>query len=353
MKLCAGYQPISARSCTSRRAATADGRAPSILYRFASRRRTDRALRLSRLSRGERQALALRDNAPFSGCCRRSPSPSSCRGRGSSPPPISSRRRISPDWSPIALGSPAGSAPGSFPGWWSCHWRPRSPPTGGSSPGRRALPGLASIILAAVQWLGYVPPPAEPMTLHRCCLPLSAPERDGLCRGLGDDGPVSFIGARRMRQARAKSATALLAENATDMITRHDEKGRVIFASLAAQQLFGEPVQKIAGDGLFERVHVADRPAYLTALSRSLADNEPIAVEFRVRSDERQPKRRAMSGSRCVAGRCGFGEGGRTCRDRCHHARHLRSQGAGGRADLAPATRPKAQAAPRRSSSPI
>jgi cell cycle sensor histidine kinase DivJ len=75
----------------------------------------------------------------------------------------------------------------------------------------------------------------------------------------------------------------LLAENATDMITRHDEKGRVIFASLAAQQLFGEPAQKIAGDGLFERVHVADRPAYLTALSRSFANNEPIAVEFRVR----------------------------------------------------------------------
>jgi two-component system, cell cycle sensor histidine kinase DivJ len=75
----------------------------------------------------------------------------------------------------------------------------------------------------------------------------------------------------------------LLAENATDMITRHDEKGRVLFASFAAQQLFGEPAQKIAGDGLFERVHVADRPAYLTSLSRALVDNEPIAVEFRVR----------------------------------------------------------------------
>jgi cell cycle sensor histidine kinase DivJ len=75
----------------------------------------------------------------------------------------------------------------------------------------------------------------------------------------------------------------LLAENATDMITCHDEKGRVTFVSLAAQLLFGEPVQKIYGDGLFERVHVADRPAYLTALSRSHVNNEAIAVEFRVR----------------------------------------------------------------------
>ena len=36
----------------------------------------------------------------------------------------------------------------------------------------------------------------------------------------------------------------LLAENTTDMITRHDDGGRVVFASLAAQTLFGEPVQK-------------------------------------------------------------------------------------------------------------
>jgi cell cycle sensor histidine kinase DivJ len=75
----------------------------------------------------------------------------------------------------------------------------------------------------------------------------------------------------------------LLAEHATDLITRHDEKGRVVFASPAAQQLFGEPAPKIAGDGLFQRVHVADRPAYMTALSRVLANNEPMAVEFRLR----------------------------------------------------------------------
>jgi cell cycle sensor histidine kinase DivJ len=75
----------------------------------------------------------------------------------------------------------------------------------------------------------------------------------------------------------------LLAEHATDMITRHDGRGRVLFASLAAQQLLGEPAARLHGDGLFERVHVADRPAYLTALSQCFANNEPITVEFRVR----------------------------------------------------------------------
>ena len=92
----------------------------------------------------------------------------------------------------------------------------------------------------------------------------------------------------------------LLAENATDMITRHDEKGRVLFASLAAQQLFGEPAQKVAGDGLLERVHVADRPAFLTSLSRSLANNESIAAEFRVRrASGAEPARYVWVEMRC------------------------------------------------------
>jgi cell cycle sensor histidine kinase DivJ len=75
----------------------------------------------------------------------------------------------------------------------------------------------------------------------------------------------------------------LLAEATNDLITRHDDKGLVVFASPATQQLLGEPVRKILGNGLFEHVHLADRPAYLTALSRCRANNEAIAVEFRVR----------------------------------------------------------------------
>jgi len=75
----------------------------------------------------------------------------------------------------------------------------------------------------------------------------------------------------------------LLVDNLPDMITRHDERGRVVLASAAAQELLGEPEQNIAGDGLFDRVHVADRPAYLTALSHALADHETVAVEFRIR----------------------------------------------------------------------
>src|SRR5258708_634630 len=53
----------------------------------------------------------------------------------------------------------------------------------------------------------------------------------------------------------------LLARNMTDVITRHDRKGAVRFVSPAAEQLIGAPVHELLGQGLFDRVHVADRPA--------------------------------------------------------------------------------------------
>ncbi|MDJ0513861.1 MAG: PAS domain-containing sensor histidine kinase [Methyloceanibacter sp.] len=75
----------------------------------------------------------------------------------------------------------------------------------------------------------------------------------------------------------------LLAENANDMITLHDRRGRVVFASQAARQLLGATAPGVLGDGLFEHVHVADRPAFLSALNRCRANDEPMSVEFRLR----------------------------------------------------------------------
>jgi cell cycle sensor histidine kinase DivJ len=77
----------------------------------------------------------------------------------------------------------------------------------------------------------------------------------------------------------------LLARNMTDAITRHGPGGAVLFASPAAEPLFGARADELLGHGLFDRVHVADRPAYLTALSDALASGEPQSVEFRVRRD--------------------------------------------------------------------
>ena len=67
------------------------------------------------------------------------------------------------------------------------------------------------------------------------------------------------------------------------MITLHDQSGRVVFASQAARQLLGAAAPAVLGEGLFEHVHVADRPAFLSALNRCRANNEPMSVEFRLR----------------------------------------------------------------------
>jgi cell cycle sensor histidine kinase DivJ len=84
---------------------------------------------------------------------------------------------------------------------------------------------------------------------------------------------------RRLNDARYR----LLAEHMMDLITRHAPTGAVTFVSPAAETLLGVPASELNGDGLFNRVHVADRPAYLTALGQATAEGKPASVEFRLR----------------------------------------------------------------------
>ena len=82
----------------------------------------------------------------------------------------------------------------------------------------------------------------------------------------------------------------LLARNMTDVIVLHGRNGAVLFVSPAAEPLFGVRTSELAGHGLFDRVHVADRPAYLTALADAAALGETHTVEFRIRrGDGTQP----------------------------------------------------------------
>jgi two-component system, cell cycle sensor histidine kinase DivJ len=76
----------------------------------------------------------------------------------------------------------------------------------------------------------------------------------------------------------------LLARNMSDVISCHRRNGAVQFISPAVETMLGAPVTRLLGHGLFDRVHVADRPAYLTALSNA-ARGEAGSVEFRVRRE--------------------------------------------------------------------
>jgi len=74
----------------------------------------------------------------------------------------------------------------------------------------------------------------------------------------------------------------LLASNMTDVIIRHNRQGAVLFASPAAERLLGVEPSALRGQELFGRIHVADRPAYLTALSEAAVSGQPRSVEFRI-----------------------------------------------------------------------
>jgi cell cycle sensor histidine kinase DivJ len=93
-----------------------------------------------------------------------------------------------------------------------------------------------------------------------------------------------FAGAQAMLQAGTERWAAAAEERASlvgvvpDLVTRHDRSGRVTFASMpASRRLLGVAARELFGDGLFGRVQVADRPAYLAAIAGA-RDGEGTAV---------------------------------------------------------------------------
>ena len=96
-------------------------------------------------------------------------------------------------------------------------------------------------------------------------------------------GSLARTGSRLLSAGEARYY--LLARNMSDLITRHGRNGAVLFASPAAESLFGMPPRELLGHGLFDRVHVADRPAYLTTLADAAACRQARSVEFRVRRE--------------------------------------------------------------------
>ncbi len=104
------------------------------------------------------------------------------------------------------------------------------------------------------------------------------------------------LGAQQFSRAKVSLLRAeaerfqLLAQNMTDAVVRHGAKGVVSFASPGAEALFGAPAEQLHGHGLFDRVHVADRPAYLSALADAAALGESRSAEIRIRREAASAK---------------------------------------------------------------
>ena len=77
-----------------------------------------------------------------------------------------------------------------------------------------------------------------------------------------------------------------LVESVQDAVMRFDHDGAVLFTSRSAEKLFGCRRYELSGSGLIERIHVLDRPAYMTAFSAANHDGKPCTVEIRMRRDD-------------------------------------------------------------------
>jgi len=80
----------------------------------------------------------------------------------------------------------------------------------------------------------------------------------------------------------AERRANLLLSAIDDLVSWHDLNGRVVEASPSASRLTGAPAEALRGHGLMQRVNVADRPAYLQAISGVAASGQPATVSLRL-----------------------------------------------------------------------
>jgi cell cycle sensor histidine kinase DivJ len=92
-------------------------------------------------------------------------------------------------------------------------------------------------------------------------------------------------GEERLRLEAVEARHHALVAHLGDLVTRHDSRGACREASPAAGRLIGVGPGELIDHGLLNRVHVADRPAFLKALDDVAATGRPASLVVRVRAE--------------------------------------------------------------------
>lgn len=77
-----------------------------------------------------------------------------------------------------------------------------------------------------------------------------------------------------------------LIEHVQDGVIRFSSDGQILLASRSSEQLFGCQRYELSGSALGERLHVLDRPAYLTAFADANQGGKSRTIEVRMRQDD-------------------------------------------------------------------
>ena len=77
-----------------------------------------------------------------------------------------------------------------------------------------------------------------------------------------------------------------LIEHVQDAVIRFSSTGEVLLASRSSEHLFGCRRYELTGSGLGERVHVLDRPAYLSAFADANLAGRTRTIEVRMRQED-------------------------------------------------------------------
>src|ERR1700761_4518238 len=141
----------------------------------------------------------------------------------------------------------------------------------------------AAFLIAAGHYHLLPPPEINPL-LRNLCMAFGVASATFYAAGIAF-GAESLARTSVSLLTEEEDRYRLLARNMSDVISRHQRNGAVQFISPAAEAMLGTPVALLLGHALFDRVHVADRPAYLTALSDAARGGEARSVEFRLKRD--------------------------------------------------------------------
>jgi len=82
-----------------------------------------------------------------------------------------------------------------------------------------------------------------------------------------------------------------LIEHVQDAVLRFSSEGEVLMASQSSETLFGCRRYQLTGSGLMERLHVADRPKFLTAFADANKSGMARVFEVRMRQDDARATR--------------------------------------------------------------